>query len=67
MFLTDVASVRAALRAGARYYVYVLHRPDGHPFYVGKGVEQRVLEHEAEARNTTRLTHKLNVIKRPLS
>jgi hypothetical protein len=37
--------------------------PDGHPFYVGKGLGQRVLEHEAEARNTTRLTHKLNVIR----
>lgn len=62
-FLTDVASIRAALRTGKPYYVYVLHRPNGHPFYVGKGVGQRVLEHEAEARNTTRLTHKLNVIR----
>ncbi|QOZ55450.1 GIY-YIG nuclease family protein [Bradyrhizobium sp. CCBAU 53338] len=62
-FLTDVASVRAAIRAGKPYYVYVLHRPDGRPFYVGKGVNLRVLDHEAEARNTTRLTHKLNVIR----
>lgn len=62
-FLTDTASIRAALRSGKPFYVYVLHRPNGKPFYVGKGVGQRVLEHEAEARNTSRLTHKLNVIR----
>lgn len=61
--MTDVASVRAAIRAGKPYYVYVLHRADGRPFYVGKGVGLRVLDHEAEARNTNRLTHKLNVIR----
>jgi hypothetical protein len=33
-----------------RYYVYLLCRPDGRPFYVGKGLNRRVLEHEAEAR-----------------
>jgi hypothetical protein len=33
-----------------RFYVYVLARPDGTPFYVGKGLNRRVLEHEAEAR-----------------
>lgn len=33
-----------------RYYVYLLCRPDGRPFYVGKGINRRVLEHEAEAR-----------------
>ena len=33
-----------------QYYVYVLCRPDGRPFYVGKGFGRRVLEHEAEAR-----------------
>lgn len=33
-----------------RFYVYVLLRPDGRPFYVGKGVNRRALEHEAEAR-----------------
>ena len=31
-------------------YVYVLCRPDRTPFYVGKGVNRRVLAHEAEAR-----------------
>lgn len=31
------------------YYVYILCRPDGQPFYVGKGINRRALEHEAEA------------------
>lgn len=34
----------------ARFYVYVLHGPDGQPFYVGKGINRRVFDHEAEAR-----------------
>lgn len=33
-----------------RFYVYVLSRPDGQPFYVGKGINKRVFDHEAEAR-----------------
>jgi hypothetical protein len=61
--LTDVIAIRRLLAGGKQFYVYVLQKPDGIPFYVGKGVGQRVLNHEAEARNTTRLTHKLNVIR----
>lgn len=33
----------------ARWYTYVLCRPDGTPFYVGKGSGRRVLDHELEA------------------
>lgn len=62
-FLHDVATVRSRLRGNKPYYVYVLHRPDRTPFYVGKGVGSRVLNHEAEARNTTRRSHKLGVIR----
>lgn len=33
-----------------RFYVYVLCRPNGKPFYVGKGTGRRVFDHDAEAR-----------------
>lgn len=48
------------------YYTYVLRRPDGRAFYVGKGRGPRVLNHENEARhpNTRKSnSHKLNVIR----
>src|SRR5437763_8507531 len=61
--LFDGDSIRAELRGHAPYYVYVLCRPCGEPFYVGKGVSLRILQHEAEARTTKTLTHKLNLIR----
>ncbi|AOO84719.1 GIY-YIG nuclease family protein [Bosea vaviloviae] len=36
-------------RHPGQFYVYVLCRPDGRPFYVGKGLNRRAFEHEAEA------------------
>lgn len=32
------------------YYVYLLFKPDGTPFYVGKGKSKRICAHEAETR-----------------
>ena len=61
---SDPQCVRDAIRSSSlRYYVYLLHKPDGTPFYVGKGIDLRVLQHAAEARTTTRRTHKLNLIR----
>lgn len=51
IFEGDRRAVESFLRTiSGRFYVYVLCRPDGRPFYVGKGLNRRVLEHEAEAR-----------------
>lgn len=45
------AAAESYLRSIAgKYYVYLLCRPDRLPFYVGKGINKRALEHEAEAR-----------------
>lgn len=45
------------------YYVYVLTRPDGRPFYVGKGHGDRIHHHERDARRGHRC-HKCNVIRK---
>jgi hypothetical protein len=61
--LFDADSIRSELRGHGPFYVYVLCRPSGEPFYVGKGVKLRVLQHEAEARTTRMLSYKLNLIR----
>lgn len=48
--------------AKGRFYVYILLRPNGTPFYVGKGKGRRVFHHEREAMGPG-LTHKLNIIR----
>jgi hypothetical protein len=53
------------------YYVYVLFRENGAPFYVGKGKGWRYTDHERTVRNnTTRCRnnpHKINIIRQMLS
>ncbi len=57
-------AAKAALReARGKFYVYVLTRPCGTPFYVGKGFGDRVFCHERDAVNTTLRSHKLNTIR----
>ncbi|MEP3440263.1 MAG: GIY-YIG nuclease family protein [Sulfitobacter sp.] len=57
---------KAFLSERSGYYVYILRRPDGRPFYVGKGSKDRVFDHETEARhpnNRKSNSYKLNVIR----
>lgn len=66
LFLGDQSGCKGFCRGRSGYYVYVLRRPDGRPFYVGKGTLDRVFQHENEARHPNgRLNnaHKLNVIR----
>lgn len=45
------------------YYVYVLARPNGTPFYVGKGAGRRIFGHENEAKTGCQC-HKCRVIRK---
>lgn len=38
-------------RDDGAFYVYLLLRPNGEPFYVGKGMDDRINDHEKEAKN----------------
>lgn len=65
-FVGDQLGCKAFLRAERPHYVYILRRPDGRPFYVGKGFGHRVFQHENEARhpnNRMSNAYKLNVIR----
>lgn len=57
------ADVQAAILSSPDpFYVYILWRPDGRPFYVGKGKALRLFHHEAAALGGDN-SHKLNVIR----
>ena len=54
------------LRYENRFYVYILRRPDGQEFYVGKGKKDRVFYHVREAQHETRYSsnpYKTNIIR----
>lgn len=59
----------AAIIQHTDYYVYSLLREDGQtPFYIGKGRDDRIDDHEREARREKRkVNHKLNIIRSILS
>lgn len=66
LFHGDDLGCKAFLATQSAHYVYILRRPDGRPFYVGKGYGPRVFQHENEARHpNNRLSnaYKLNVIR----
>lgn len=68
-FLGSRAGAEQFLRTHlGKFYVYLLCRPDGRPFYVGKGLNRRAFEHEAEARRNhpigERNPFKCNVIRK---
>lgn len=49
---------------GHPFYVYLLLRPNGKPFYVGKGTGRRISSHEGEARKGNCRCHKCNIIRK---
>ena len=68
LFLGPQSECKNFVRAVEGWYVYILRRPDGRPFYVGKGKGERAFHHENEARHPNDFQgqnpFKLNVIRK---
>ena len=58
--------VKDAVNSG-KPYVYLLCYPDGVPFYVGKGTNDRIYHHIGEARRTNKQTQNLDTIRKTLN
>lgn len=53
LFIGDKSAAETFIKGlSNRFYVYLLCRPNGDPFYVGKGIHRRVFMHEMEARQS---------------
>lgn len=62
---SDVEQVKECInRSRQLFYTYLLRRANRQPFYVGKGCFYRVFAHEATARDTTKASHKLNLLRK---
>jgi DNA-binding MarR family transcriptional regulator len=49
--MKTLKEIKLEISQGAKaYYIYLLYKPDGTPFYVGKGKKRRIDAHESEAR-----------------
>lgn len=60
----SLAACLAEIKAHpGEFYVYILSKPDGTPFYVGKGGGIRIVMHERQAKTAAR-SHKLSVIRK---
>jgi len=67
LFVGTQTECRKFVSAIEGWYVYILRRPDGRPFYVGKGKSYRAFDHENEARHPNDFRSnplKLNVIRK---
>lgn len=62
--MANLSHALTAIREqGERYYVYLLRRPSGDPFYVGKGRRDRIAMHERDARRDKNKTYRIRIVR----